>query len=51
MVANNPHGMINGTYTGKYEEGYIKINAPMCGDITYLEEVNKLNFCGVEFVK
>ncbi|MEY3759064.1 MAG: hypothetical protein RIR39_555 [Pseudomonadota bacterium] len=48
VVVNNPGGMVNGTFTGKYQDGAIKVGAPMCGDITYSKEADKLYFCGAE---
>ena len=48
VIAHNPSGMAGGRFIGKYQDGIIKIGSPLCGDITYSKETDKLFYCGEE---
>jgi len=47
VVCRNPRGGMNGTYTGKFHDGAIRVGT-LCGDITYSQQADKLYFCGDE---
>lgn len=52
IVVNNPNGFLGGTYVGKLHRDVIAVTgplAPLCGQIQYSREGDKLDFCGEEF--
>src|SRR5438874_2302913 len=54
IVVNNPNGLLGGTYTGMFRHGAIHVTgplAPLCGQIKYSRDTDKLEFCGEEFMR
>lgn len=49
---DNPRGLLGGRYTGHFRNDAIHVAgplAPLCGEIKYVREARKLEFCGEEF--
>jgi hypothetical protein len=49
---DNPKGLLGGTYRGKFLNDAIHVTgplAPLCGEVKYLPDTHKLEFCGEEF--
>jgi hypothetical protein len=54
IIINNPNGLLGGTYTGEFLHSAIHVSgplAPLCGEIRYVRDTQKLEFCGEEFVR
>jgi hypothetical protein len=54
IAVDNPNGLLGGTYRGKFLNDAINVTgplAPLCGEIRYLRDTQKLEFCGEEFVR
>ena len=54
VVVDNPNGMLGGTYVGPYRAGAIRVKGPLspvCPDIKYSSDPDRLVFCGEEFVR
>jgi hypothetical protein len=54
IVVNNPGGLLGGTYSGRLRNDAIRVTgplAPLCGEISYSAQTQKLEFCGEEFVR
>lgn len=52
IVVSNPAGLLGGTYSGRFRDGALRLTgplAPLCGEISYSRESDKLEFCGEEF--
>lgn len=48
VVTQNPTGILNGTYVGKYQDGKIDLSIPACGPLTYSKDNDQIYLCGVE---
>ena len=46
LDCKNPGGMVNGTYTGKYEDGALKLSMAMFGSVTYLKDEDAILLAG-----
>lgn len=46
-----PKGVINGTYSGKYQDGEVKLEIPLCGNLKYSKESNKIYLCSEELTR
>jgi len=54
IVVTNPNGMLGGVYKGPYRDGAIRVSgplAPICPEIKYVRDNDRLLFCGEEFVR
>ena len=54
IIISNPSGMLGGTYKGPYRDGAIRVSgplAPICPEIKYARDTDRLLFCGEEFVR
>jgi len=54
IAVENPNGLLGGTYQGEFQDGAIHVRgplAPLCGEIRYVNDTRKLEFCGEEFVR
>jgi hypothetical protein len=52
ITINNPNGLLGGNYSGKFLDGAIHVSgplAPLCGEIRFFRDPQKLEFCGEEF--
>ena len=52
IVVNNPDGFLGGVYTGRLRRNVLKVEgplAPLCSQIVYSSEDDKLEFCGEQF--
>jgi hypothetical protein len=54
ITVNNPNGLLGGTYSGTFLGDAIHVTgplAPLCGEIKYVRDTHKLEFCGEEFIR
>ena len=54
IIVDNPTGLLGGTYVGKVRGSVIYVSgplAPLCGEVDYSEDTDKLEFCGEEFTR
>jgi len=52
IVVDDPNGFLGGTYIGKPRGGTVAVTGPLsalCGEIQYVKDGDKLQFCGEEF--
>ena len=52
ITIDNPNGLLGGNYKGKFLDGAIHVSgplAPLCGEIRFSRDTQKLEFCGEEF--
>jgi hypothetical protein len=52
VTIDNPNGLLGGTYRGEFLDSAIHVSgplAPLCGEIRYVRDTQKLEFCGEEF--
>lgn len=52
IAIDNPNGLLGGHYRGKFLDGAIQVSgplAPLCGEIRFYRDAQKLEFCGEEF--
>jgi hypothetical protein len=49
---HNPDGFLGGAYAGHLKRDVVTLTgplSPLCGEMTYVRDADKLEFCGEEF--
>ncbi len=52
IVVDNPNGFLGGIYVGRPRGSAVAVTGPLsalCGEIQYVKDGDKLQFCGEEF--
>ena len=54
IIVDNPRGLLGGTYMAKLRGTVLYVTGPLaslCGEMDYLKDTDKLEFCGEEFTR
>jgi hypothetical protein len=49
IKANNPAGLLNGTFAGPYKDGRVTLGNSLFGDVTYSKDQDMIYFAGEQF--